>query len=541
MLYLLLLCILFSGGCRELANRKDIGPKVGPEDVRNIVVPEEPKKEATPEKPAVETEKAPQYPSSFNQKVSITLSENQNIKPVLIELARQAGVDLTLDPSISAQIVYSANKRSFIEVIEQVCDMANLRYTINQNSLKIEPDTPFSKNYNVQFLNLNRKSQNKASIATDVFSKGKDEKSTTNDNGSNTAVDVSGQNDFWAELEGNLGILLGGGTKEGNKPNYSLHKQAGIITVLATSKYHRLVEDYLKKIRQAASSQVLIEAKIIEVVLRDEFKSGINWQKIGQRNDLRFTGKFGDRASASKFLPSSTSSSEMISLGATGKNFSGLLNALDEFGYSRTLSSPRLTVMNNQTAILKVAQNQVYFRLNYDKHLGTTLERDSVSVSSDIQTVPIGLVMSVQPSIDADTGEIILFLRPTISRLSDSIRDPAVDIALSSNEVGDIKPSVVPVVEVREIDSVLRLQNGEIAIMGGLMEVRTFDDTSKLPFLGDAPYLGDLFKSRTDGSYVVELVILLKATIAEDGHGFGVDASDSRLQKMMPDPRPFNS
>ncbi|MEI8295498.1 MAG: hypothetical protein WCG04_03120 [Alphaproteobacteria bacterium] len=205
----------------------------------------------------------------------------------------------------------------------------------------------------------------------------------------------------------------------------------------------------------------------------------------------------------------------MLSLGFRGAGFSAILRAIEEFGSSQTLSSPRLTVMNNQTAILKVAQNQVYFRLRYDKQISLNANRENISVSSDIQTVPIGLVMSVQPSIDEETGEIILSLRPTISRLTQSVRDPAVDIAMATanaDNLAHIKPSLIPVVEVREIDSVLRLKNGEIAVLGGLMEMRTTRERSQLPLLGDIAILGDVFAADAQAQQVIELVILIRAT-----------------------------
>jgi MSHA type pilus biogenesis protein MshL len=457
-------------------------------------------------------------------------------------MARQSKIDLQLDPSISKSIVYSASDTPFIEVIEQICTMADLRFSIIGKSIRIEPDTPYAYNYNVQFLSSARKSSNRISVATDVFSPQAQQKNAI-DNGSNSSVDVQGNADFWGELEANLKIILN--VSDAQKPTYSIHKQGGIISVLGNSKHHARVKSYLDQLRKSASSQVLIEAKIIEVILRDEFKSGINWNKVGKRGDLALQGNFGTKATSSKFLTPSSAQSEMIRFGAAGRTFSSILNALEEFGNSRTLSSPRLTVMNNQTAVLKVAQNQVYFKLNYDKQFSTQVARESVSVTSDIQTVPIGLVLSVQPSIDSETGEVILFLRPTISRLSESVKDPAVEIAYNANinsnnssSLAPLTPSLVPVVEVREIDSVLRLKNGEIAVMGGLMEVRSMSDLSKLPIAGDIPLLGELFKSNTDGNYVVELVILLKATIKDDGAP-EPHAADTRVASYINDPRPL--
>ncbi len=399
----------------------------------------------------------------------------------------------------------------------------------------------------MQFLNISRSSENRISIATDVFADSSNPSGkNAQDNGSNSAVKIAGNNDFWTELESNLKIILSHASNSTTGPTtpgtYSLHRQGGIVSVCGTSKHHQLVKNYLNVLRKTASSQVLIEAKIIEVVLKDEFRSGINWQKVSNRGDLRLDASFGALASKSQFLDPNAMQSSVVSFGTAGKTFSSILEALQEFGSSRTLSSPRLTVMNNQAAILKVAQNQVYFRLRYDKQYNTAVQRESVSISSDIQTVPIGFVMTVQPSIDVETGEIILFLRPTISRLNKSVPDPAVDImnnSLAANgTTTPSKPSLIPVVEVREIDSILRLKDGGVAILGGLMEVRSIQDTNGLPILNDIEVVRELFSSYTAGDQVVELVILLKATIMADSPS-PPDAADQRLQQYVPDPRPL--
>jgi MSHA type pilus biogenesis protein MshL len=556
------LFVVLLSGCREMADRQPLTPLMKQKDMKKLTSSEG-SLQIQRRKLSLKTDK--QIPAVFLQTVSVTVSENQSLKPVFIELAKQAGIDLQLDPQISSHFVFSAKSQPFINVIEDMCSLGNLRYKIIGKAIRIEVDSPYVENYNVQFLNLARSSQNRISIATDVFS---NMGANTNankvpiDNGSNSSVNVASTSDFWLELENNLKIILGHrnsvsmptpsaslGPALPQPPetvNYSLHKQAGIVSVFGTAKHHKEVKNYLKHLRIAASSQVLIEAKIVEVNLKEEFKSGINWQKIGTHGDWQFNAKFGDLSQNSRFHDPTSPTTNLVNIGATGTNFSSILQALQEFGASRTLSSPRLTVMNNQTAILKVAQNQVYFRINYDKQFSTAVQQQSVNISSDIQTVPIGLVMSVQPSIDPETNEIILFLRPTISRLNQAVRDPAVDIAYNANigagtsasELIKPHPSLVPVVEVREIDSVLRVKDGEIAILGGLMEIRSTQDNAKLPFLGDITLVKELFSSHSEGDLVVELVILLKASILEDAAA--PDNADKRLlQNYIRDPRPL--
>jgi general secretion pathway protein D len=529
--------------CRDLSNYKSLAPELNQSSLKEITTP--PKTFEAPVKRKSFPVKAEiPIPENMKQLVSVTISEKSPLKQVLIELARQTDVDLQLDSKIDSKITFSANNRSLIKVIEEMCDLAGLRFRILGSSLRIELDQPYPENYNVQFLNLSRNSQNRISIATDVFSNGNSsgQQKAQVDNGSNSAVTVNGSNDFWAELENNLKIILAQDSDK--EATYSVHKQGGLISIFATSKQHRLIVDYLQKLRRVSSTQVLIEAKIVEVSLADQFKSGIDWKKLNSKGDWQFDAQFGAITQKSRFFNSSNAQGDMVSLGLSGQTFASILKAIDEFGSSRTLSSPRLTVMNNQTAILKVAQNQVYFRLNYDKQFSTTNNTQSVSVSSDIQTVPIGLVMSVQPSIDPDTGDIILFLRPTVSRLSRSVSDPAVDIAynasLNADTSGSViqpKPSLVPVVEVREIDSVLRLKSEEIAILGGLMEVRSIQDRAKFPVLGDVPFLKELLSGNVEGDEVIELVILLRASIYEDSPA--PDATDRRLLKdYTNDPRP---
>ena len=548
-------------GCRELSNRVEINPKMTSADLKTLTeapsTDEEPQTRETP--PPIDTK--PTYPKNFYQRVSLSLTENIPIKPFLSELARKVAVDLQLDPSIQSQMFFQATDRPFIEIIQDLCDLTGLRYSVKNMAIRIERDVPYTENYNIQFLNLTRNSQNRISVATDVFAHNGGAATTQGaaDNGSNSSVNVETKNDFWAELEGNLRILLEHDMTESNpssssktpptrptsshkKATYSVHKQGGLITIFATEKIHRRVQNYLNKLKISASSQVLIEAKIIEVTLKEEYRSGINWQKLGKRNDLRLdNAKFGDAAIKSAFLDPSQAHQNMFSFGASGTTFSAIMNALQEFGHSRTLSSPRLTVMNNQVAILKVAQNQVYFRMNYDKQYSQNVQRENVSISSDIQTVPIGLVMSVQPSIDPETGDIILFLRPTISRLSKSVSDPAVDIAYNANlstsgENTKLTPSMVPVVEVREIDSVIRLKNTEIGVMGGLMEIRSYQYTNKIPGIGDIPVVNNLFQGTADGDSVVELVIVIKATINKGAPT--PNAVDQRLMNdYLADPR----
>jgi MSHA type pilus biogenesis protein MshL len=527
-------------GCREMVNHAPLMPRVDKTEAKELAQPANFEPQILSTKKNLQKKEQPKLPKMMYQLVSISVSENISLKNVFIELARQAEIDLQLDHTIDAKIIFTAQKRPFIDVIKSMCEMANLRYDVLGNAIRIERDTPYSQNYNVQFLNLSRTSEDQLAVASDVFSSVGPSKSNMNDNVSKSALKATTKNDFWEELEQNLKTILVSGNEKGT---YSMHRQAGLIALHATRKQHQQVQLYLEKLRHVACCQVLIEAKIIEVTLKDEYRSGINWQTLGTKGDLEITANFGDMAKKGAFLDPSTAQTDMVSFGAKGSKFSAIANTLQEFGLVRTLSSPRLTVMNNQAAILKVAQNKVYFRLNYDKMYNSQNNAQSTTVSSDIQTVPIGLLMMVQPSIDPETGEIILFLRPSISRLTQSVADPAIDIAYNAgNTTGSVTKapvqSMIPVVEVREIDSVLRLNNKEMAVLGGLMEVRSSEHKQGLPGLDEVPILRDLTGSLSEGDTIVELVIVLKATIMDNGAT--PDGADHRLMdKYTTDPRPL--
>lgn len=474
----------------------------------------------------------------FEKKVSLSITETLPLKKVLPELARQVGVNLQLDPKIEDKFYFNTTDERFIDIIEQLSALGEWRYVITGKSIRIEKDTPYSKNYNVQFLNLARSTQNNVSIATDVFSTNR-KGAHQGDNGSHSSVNMTNENDFWKELESNLTTLL---SHDGKSSSFSVHKQGGIISVNATEKQHRLLKEYLDKLQASVSTQVLIEAKIVEVTLSDQYRSGINWQKLARPGDFRANARFGDLSQSMQNLNPTDSQGGLVSFGMAGKTFSSILNAIEQFGSSRTLSSPRITALNNQTAILKVARNEVYFKLNYTKTSNINTARDTFNVSSDIQTVPIGLIMTVQPSIDDASGEVLLSLRPTISKLARSVNDPSVDLTFQAirnqNNSSSIQvtPSAIPVVEVREMDSVIRLKSGEIGVMGGLMEIRSLNGRSQLPGIGEIPLVGELTKSRADGDEIVELVVLMKATIVN--HAPPPTPVDNRLYHgYIKDPR----
>ncbi len=468
-------------------------------------------------------------PEEMHTLVTLSVTDQLPVTDLFMELARQSKINISFSPKITGGIYYQAHKQPAIDVIKEVCHTAGLRYSIDHKTVRIEPDQPHLKTYNLQFLALTREKKNRVSMTTDVFS-GIEGNFREFDNGSSTILSGDSKIDFWDEFEGNLGHILDP-TEEGVGGTYTVHRQAGIVTVTGTQRQHEQVQQFIKDLLYSSQLQVVIEAKIVEVNLNDEFKSGINWQSLS--GDFVLRSRLGEIAAPAVFDRTIAPLRDVFTIGGSGESLTALASVLAKFGTVRTLSSPRVTVLNNHSSVLKVATNRVFFKLNYYREIGSDDNPGYERASSQIQTVPIGLVMVVQPSIDVETGRITMTLRPTISRVIGEKEDPAVAI-LSENT----QRSTVPEVQVREIDSVLQMESGDTIVMGGLMEDRSDDDNTGVPGVKDVPVLGLLFSGRKQNRQVSELVIFLRATVQQIPL---IDQADQRVyEKFTRDPRPLD-
>jgi general secretion pathway protein D len=353
------------------------------------------------------------------------------------------------------------------------------------------------------------------------------------------------------------------------KTPYSINRQAGILSVYGTAKQQALIKAYLDKVIAKIGTQVLIEAKVVEIALNDQYNTGVDWQAL--RQNLKGTG-FGvstltpstNAASAIPNLPTPGSLSSPfgtfgLNAGFTtfGGDLAAMINLVKSYGDVRTLSSPRLTVMNNEPATLKVAQNHVYFKLQATvtstPASAGSVASQTATYTSQLQTLPIGLVMTVQPSIDADKGLVTLGLHPSVTAWPGStVSDPAVALSIASacgaattgacsatNVANAVAAASVPVVDVREMESIVTVPSGSVVVLGGLMQQVNSKNDSGIPGASDVPVVGNLFKANSDSLQLTELVVFLKATLV---HGpDSVDWADKdTYQNYVHDPRPLN-
>lgn len=319
----------------------------------------------------------------------------------------------------------------------------------------------------------------------------------------------------------------GPGDKKPVSSSFAVNKQAGIVSVYATERQHKEIEKYLTDLKRSVTSQVLIEAKVMEVSLSDEFATGIDWSNISFLSgelalDFDVTG--GQVRPQFDPVPDPLTN---LRIAYTGNDVNTVIDAISRFGTVRALASPRLTVLNNQSAALNVADNRVYFEIDID--VTTDNGVTQTDISSDIKNVPEGVLINVQPSIDLDDKTISMSVRPTVTRVVRTINDPAVAYVAAQNNVTGVE-SPIPVVNVQEIDSVVQLHSGQALVMGGLMQDRTDSTQLAVPVLGELPVLGGLFRNQVDKVNKTELVIFLKATIVD---GSNVHDTDKDLYRTF--------
>jgi general secretion pathway protein D len=312
-----------------------------------------------------------------------------------------------------------------------------------------------------------------------------------------------------------------------------VNRESGILSVYATQRQQERVQEFLDRVMLSVRRQVLIEATVVEVELNSSYQQGINWQRLqaggssGTSVTLQPTGPNSLPGGAVPGVPGAAvnavtsgltnpgvTASGLLQIGYLNPtsrigNIAGAITLLESFGKVRVLSSPKLSVLNNQTAILKVVNNLVYFTIGATTTPGSLGTPAVTTFTSSPNTVAVGFVMAVTPQID-ELDAVAINIRPTISRIIRYVNDPSPALAAA----GVVNP--VPEVQTREMESILRIPNQAIAIMGGLMQDSSGSTEDSVPGVNRVPFLGDLFRYRSDQQRKSELVIFLRPVILRD-------------------------
>jgi len=369
-------------------------------------------------------------------------------------------------------------------------------------------------------------------------------------------VSMVSQSDFWNEITFALRSLVGTGPGR----NLVVSPQSGVIVVRAMPDELRSVEKYLKAMRLSVERQVMIEAKVVDVTLNNAYQAGINWAAFpnnrrvtagvfGSNTQLGTTGNLSTgnqaitvdpagRALTTGILGTGLAGTAVSATGAVGagvfglavqtKDFAALLQFLDSQGNVQVLSSPRVAALNNQKAVLKVGTDQ-FFVTNVT---GTPLTNPAGLVTA-IQLTPTlnsffsGVSLDITPQIDED-GNILLHIHPLVSNVVQQ------DLAFNFGVGGTDTTLPLARSSINETDTIVRVQDGNIVALGGLMKVDVANDRSGIPLLQDIPGVGGLFGNTTRTRTKRELVILLKPTIIKSERDWeeGIQQTRDRIQNL---------
>ena len=449
------------------------------------------------------------------------------IRELLFSMARDADLNLDIDNDISGKITMNAIDQTLPKILNRIESQAAITYVLEDGTLKVRADKPYLHVYHIDYLNISRASGGSVSISTEIGATssgvqsqgggGGNSSGGSGDNKASSKIENKSVNEFWSTITKNIGGILDqqinatSGSKVEGSNNIIVNRESGIIAIRATRKKHKVVKKFIDQVVGSAQRQVLIEATIAEVQLSDHYQAGIDWSLVSETatvggNTVLTKGGIQD------VIGGSLGSSPFFQLATTGTINGNPLNitlkALETFGDVKVLSSPKVMTLNNQTAILKVVDNEVYFNIDVNVVPGNTNTNAVTTVDTTVNTVPVGIVMAVTPFID-EGGTVTLNVRPTISRIIRFVDDP--NPLLAEADV----VSKIPVIQVREIETMLKVNNSETAVIGGLMQDQINKENRGIPILSSIPLLGALF-SYTEEKYVKsELVIFIRPVVIE--------------------------
>ena len=497
-------------------------------------IKETPKPIGAPPK-IVQAAPLPEPPSNNQQAEAFTVVVNNvPAKELLFAVARDANVEIDIHEGVTGQVTLNAIDASFEQLLDRIAQQAPIRYTTVNGVIRVEPDEPYLKHYQINYVSMDRSSKSAVAIATEVSSTGTGGgDSASAGNVSSTEIQNSSDHSLWKTLVSNLEKILqqtevadsgveqvaentvddaagpAGGVGEGaeneslitGNSNVIASPESSMISVFANQQQHYKVQEYIDLAVNGARRQIYIEATIVEVELNDDYQAGVDWSNLVQAGEEGFS--FNQALTGNNLFSAPVSTLSYANPGSR-YNLAASVKLLSQYGNAKVLSTPKILALNNQTALLKVVDNRVYFTIDVEEE--TTEFGIRRIFETTVHTLPVGLVMSVTPQT-SDTGEITLNVRPTISRILRFVPDP-------NPALGDTE-SLIPEVSVREIETILRVNNGEVAVIGGLMQDNRNDSTSGVPGFSKLPYIGDLFSYKDRSASKSELVVFLKPVVVE--------------------------
>ena len=520
------------------------------------------------------------------------------VDQLLFGLARDAKINVDIRPGLEGSVTLNALNQTLPQLLDRICEQVNMRYEIRDGVIIAGPDTPYLKTYTVDYVNMSRTAKSTVTMSTSIASAGGSVAQgggSATPNASSTEIDNQSNNNFWKTLEQNINDLLQDGEQHptsealsrrqaelaenataakaatdtstaaavavanGTGPDASaqaatpaapaaaapkaaaptsallipknviVNAETGVISVRGTERQQRKIAEFLARVQGSAQRQVLIEATLVEVTLSDNFQSGVDWSRVGSslNNSLNVAQTLIGNSFGAGPVTTLTFSSDSSLFKGT---LAATVKLLETFGKTKVLSSPKVVALNNQTSVLKVVDENVYFEITATRTLATATTAGYIDYTSTIKSVPIGVMMSVTPQIARD-GSISLNVRPTITRITGYATDPSPAL------MGSAVNNLIPEIQVREIESTLKLDSGQTAVLGGLMQDSVDNTSNGIPGLMNLPLIGNLFRYRNDNTQKTELVIFLRPTIVNNP---SMDGDLSNFKSELPSRNFFN-
>ena len=484
-----------------------------------------------------------------------------SVQQVFHAMASGSRYSILVPPGLTGSVTLNLKDVSVREALDVLREMHGFEYRIEGNRVFIQTPALQTRMFQVAYTSAKRSGRSDTRVIAGSITSSAGGATGASGGLTSTAsegshVSTTTDADFWKELDASLKALIGA---EGGR-QIVISQHTGTIVVKAYPKEQREVENFLRAARLSIERQVMLEAKIVEVSLKEGFESGINWAALTQGNHrfsigadagrINVPGSIGSALGvpagslvtgidASTTPPSvtpttlaqliaspfATGGSGMLGLAFTTNSFNGLLAFLETQGTVHVLSSPRVAALNNQKALLRVGTDDFYIT-----NISTTT---TASASGSVTTPTItvqpffsGIALDVTPQIDED-GMVTMHVRPSVSEVSE--RSRVVNLGNLGNFTLPLASS-----NVNETDTVVRVQDGFIVAIGGLMKQRQVDDKAQLPGAGDLPLAGHLFKRTNRALEKRELVFLIKPTVIKGETQWREDlaATDARLRSL---------
>ncbi len=487
-------------------------------------------------------------------------------RQVFMAIVTGTRYNMLVTPEVSGSITLNLKNVTVREALDAIRELYGYEYNIRNNRIVIQSNALQTRVFQINYLASNRVGSSELRVTSSSIANGSPVPGSNSPTptaipgpqgagvtgqqglgGSfSSRVQTTTDSDFWGSLNKALTAIVG--DADGRK--VVINPQSGVIVVSALPREIRQVEAYLKATQTVVERQVMLEAKILDVTLNEQFQAGINWAGFASRGSVRVTG--GVMPPGATLLPGNHGAQPITSNDITvtpgqfgsvaattlGKGFMGLalqtnhfaslLNFLEGQGTVSVLSSPRIATLNNQKAVLKVGTDEL-FVTNITTTTTATTSGSTSTPSLTLQPYFSGISLDVTPQID-DDNNIVLHIHPAVSVVEEKVKQ--IDLGSS---LGQFKLPLASS-SINESDSIVRVRNGNIVAIGGLMTQSQSQDRNQLPGLGGLPGVGVLFGQRANAGNKRELVILLKPTIISDDRPWvkDLEQTDQHLRELDP-------